>query len=324
MTAIAKTKARKAQQGLVTTVDRIQELHVRRTLWHRAEKSLTLQCRSFCRRVMDGDKDAGSSLYESVAKLSREQIDRLIKAKDTNQKLYAAITNLYPILIMRQDLEKQRHTLEEQLELLVIELPIYEWASKIQGVGPGSVAAIIGSTGNLWNYATVQKVWKRMGLAVAPDGRRQRNIRNQTTAKEGGYNAQRRATMWTIGTAIMMVQSERLDKETGEVKRQAGEYRMIFDKRRAYEEAKNANGDYAPLAKAILTGSGLGKATTSYKAYSQGKLPKAHLKNRAQRYMEKELLKRFWVEWRRSMGDAKPREEAPETAVRKPIVFVGS
>jgi len=314
---------------LEATIERIVERHRRRTQWHKAEKTLTLQGKAVCRRICAGDKKAGSDLFEKVAKLSAEQVDAILIEGYDDPQIFTAIVETYPMIQARRIMNRHREMVENELEDLAHSLPIMEWISQIPGVGPGSLAAVIGNTGNLWNYATVQKLWKRMGMAVMPDGRRQRNIKGADEAAKaaGGYNAQRRSVVWNIGTSIMFSQTEQTEKdaETGEVirvKRRAGEYRKIYDARRAYEEEKNERGDYAALAEKILKGSQFAKTTEAYKAYSQGKLPKGHLKSRAQRYMEKEFLKRLWVEWRRTMRDAMPAEpyKDPEPAVPPKLV----
>lgn len=302
----------------INTIDLIRTLYQRRTAWHRGEKTLTLQGKAICRRICDGDKTAGGALFDTACKLNSHQIAEILANGHADANFAKAVIETHPLIISRAIVEKNREALEQEYETLVYDLPIMEWAGKIRGIGPGSIAAIIGSTGNLWNYPTVQKFWNRMGMAVMPDGRRQRNLSGQSAADRvmGGYNAQRRSVVWNIGTSIMFAQTQRTQKdEDGAVigiKREAGDYRLIYDRRRAYEEAKNEAGDYAPLAKAILVNSAIGKTTVAYKAYKEGKLPPGHLKARAQRYMEKELLKRLWVEWRICMGDAKPSKEEIE------------
>lgn len=298
-----------AQQNTqLLTINAIAEMYRCRVTWHKSEKVLTLQGRSVCRRLCDGDKDAGTLLFDEIVKLPVDIAAAIATDPAVHTPLARGIREIAPVLQARAILEAQRKDVEEQYELLVWDLPIMEWANKISGIGAGSVAALIGNTGNLWHYPTVQKFWNRMGMAVMPDGRRQRNILGQAVATRtmGGYNAQRRSVVWNIGTSVMFAQSPRVDKLTGEIKREAGEYRKIYDTRRAYEDAKNDAGDYATLAALILKTAAPGKTTEAYKAYKLGRLPKGHLKARSQRYMEKEFLKRFWVAWRQTMTASKP------------------
>lgn len=297
----------------ILAIDAIQRLYQRRTAWHRAEKTMTLQGKAICRSLCEGDKEAGSELFEAIAKLKLEQREALIDGPASPKQVQAALI-LGPLIDARSLLEQHRLAAEEEYSNLVWDLPIMEWWDSIAGVSENSLAAVIGSAGNLWHYPTVQKFWCRMGLAVMPDGRRHRNASNMQGM--AGYNATRRSVMWNIGTSIMFAQTARKDKTTGAIKKEAGEYRLIYDARRAYEEAKNENGDYAVLAAAYLK-SHTNKASEAHRAYKDGKLPKAHLKARAQRYMEKELLKRLWVAWREIMIDAKPPVEKGESSKPK-------
>jgi hypothetical protein len=295
---------------MMLTIERIRSRYQRRTSWHKAEKTLTLQGKATCRRLCDGDKEEGTKLYEAIAKYTDPMLEQVLIHGHDDPRIAAAVPDVLPLLKSRAVLVKARDEIEREIEHMVLDLPVTEWATKISGVGVGSVSAIIGHAGNLWHYPTVRKLWKRLGLGVADDGLRQRNLVGLTEEERlrGGYNAERRSAVWNIGTAIMFAQTARIDKTTGEVKRNAGEWRKIYDARRAYEEEKNERGDYADLAAKILSTRQIGKKTESYKAYSQGKLPKAHLKNRAQRFMEKQFIKQLWLEWRKTMGAAKPSD----------------
>lgn len=305
---------------LIKTIDRIRDRHRRRTAWHKAEKALTLQGKAVCRRIVGGDKAEGSALFDVIARYGEPMLEEIMSVGHANERISLAVPEIYPLLIARAQIMKSRDDLEREIEQLVLDLPVVEWATKIHGVGVGSIAAIIGQTGNLWNYPTVRKLWKRLGLGVGEDGRRQRNVPGTSEAERliNGYNGERRSVVWNIGTSIMFAQSARIDKATGEIKKEAGEWRKIYDNRRAYEEAKNDRGEYAAFAEMLLKTSGVGKTTESYKAYSIGRLPKAHLKNRAQRFMEKQFIKQLWLEWRKSMIDAKPSDEEIKKASTRP------
>lgn len=306
-------------EQMIKTIDLIRNRHRRRTAWHKAEKALTLQGKAVCRRIVGGDKAQGGDLFDAIAKYTDPMLEEVTAVGHANEHISLSVPEILPLIRARTQIIKSREGLERELELLVLDLPVVEWLTKINGVGVGSLAAIIGQTGNLWNYPTVRKLWKRLGLGVGDDGRRQRNVpgSSETERLLNGYNGERRSVVWNVGTSIMFAQSARVDKTTGEIKREAGPWRKIYDDRRAYEEAKNDKGDYAAFAEMLLKTSGVGKTTESYKAYSQGRLPKAHLKNRAQRFMEKQFIKQLWLEWRKSMGDAKPSDEEIKKASTK-------
>lgn len=303
-------------------LDLIVERYRRRTAWHKAEKSLTLQGRAICRRLCDGDKDAANELFDGCAKLKPDEVNAVLSGElsgfdgGLSDIEVSAVEEVHPILVARFGIEICRTRVESELEMMVKKLPICAFidAPEQSGVSYGSLAAIIGSAGNLYTYVTVQRLWKRMGLAVMPNGR-QRPMRDAEQAKLHGYSPSRRSVMWNVGTSILRSQSERVDKTTGvvdektgkvdkktcDVKRQAGPYRELYDERRAYESAKNDAGDYAEQAAKRLSEANFKKTTAAYKAYCEGKLPPLHLHARAQRYVEKRFLTALWVAWRKTM-----------------------
>ena len=94
---------------------------------------------------------------------------------------------------------------ETRLRRYARRLPVWPWAASVRGFGELGLAQIVGEAGDLANYANPAKLWKRMGLAVLPDGTRQRNIAGVTAeqALAIGYVARRRSTMAVIGDSLM-------------------------------------------------------------------------------------------------------------------------
>ena len=306
---------------ILELVELIQERYRRRTAWHKAEKSLILQGKAICRRICNGEKVEGSELFDAVAKLPPDVLLAVLSDQpvDLDQQMQNAVREVHPILTARATLRYYREAVEEELTSLVKPLPITAFIEGIDGVSYLSLAMLIGSAGNISRFPTVQKLWKRMGLAVMPNGR-QRQMRDAEQAKLHGYSPSRRSVSWNIGTSILRSQTEKLedliDEETGKpkrdpktgkkiksevVKKPAGPWRIVYDKRRAYEEAKNEAGDYAEQAAKRLKEANFGVKTEAHKAYSAGKLPKLHLHARAQRFMEKRFLRELWCEWHRIM-----------------------
>lgn len=108
----------------------------------------------------------------------------------------------------------------KRLEKLASQLRIWKWVETIRGVGPLMLAQVVGETGDLSNYSTPSKVWKRMGLAVL-DGERQRKIATDAEkAKKHGYNSHRRSIMWNLGACLLRCKSQ---------------YKEVYDERKEYE-----------------------------------------------------------------------------------------
>lgn len=230
-------------------IDEIRALWRMRQIWVRAEVRLSNQATAYCRGYCGGDKLAGKRLADNIAK----QPD----AEETAE-IAAAIL---PLIEARKHIERSRAPIDKRLEKLALSLPVWDaFAKDVRGFGAPSLAALIGETGDLSNYATPSKLWKRMGLAVMPDGTRQRRVEG-IDAIEHGYKPARRAIAFNFGENII---------------RRGGEespYRSLYLERRELERSK--------------IGQGVVKS-----------LKHAHM--RAARYMTKRLLLHIWVAWRRS------------------------
>lgn len=257
-------------------IDIIRETHRRRQDLHRAEKSLTLQIRAICRRLCAGSLaamwKAGEITEAEYRKQTKAEADKLYDAmvKEVPHPLYLAATmNTAQFFEARDGFTKARLQIEKQLERHAKALPIASCVANLRGLGMGSLAAIVGEAGDLANYSTHSKLWKRLGLAVI-DGQRQRCVTGDA-AHRHGYSPVRRSIIWNIGQCVLKAQSQRIDKETGEVLKQAGHYREVYDRRKAYELARD--------------------------------IPKGHAHNRATRYMEKLVIRDLWKAWRAIAGN---------------------
>lgn len=269
---------------LAPTIEKIRQLHRQRKTMHVAEKSLTLQIRSLCkmyssRESLDANKKEADQLYDAA-----------IKNKGDHPLALFIRGQAIPFLAARDSLFEARKGLEGQLEKLAKTLPVAAWVAETRGFGVGNLAAVIGEAGDLANYANPAKLWKRMGLAVI-NGGRQRKVTG-AEALIHGYSPPRRSVFWNVGQCVLKAQSVRVDKETGEILRVAGPYRVLYDERKATE---------LPKCEAIAADPVQAKRYTpdGKKKYA----PLAHANNRATRYMEKRLLRDLWRAWRGQTGD---------------------
>jgi hypothetical protein len=155
--------------------------------------------------------------------------------------------------------DELRHRCERNMENFARSLPAYGFVAGVRGFGALSFARIIAEAGDLSNYSSAAKLWKRMGLAAGqnrvPFGlpREERNA----AWIERGYNPKRRAMMWVIGDVLV--------KANGD-----GPYRALYLRRKDYEHARNPQ------------------------------MTKLHAHRRAQRVMEKRLLRDLWRAWQRT------------------------
>lgn len=189
----------------------------------------------------------------------------------------------------------------KEMAALAKHLPVYPWAEGIRGFGNVSLAIIVAEAGDLSGYASHSKLWKRMG--EAPFTKNGKTLSGAQWRKEGGftkddwieagYSPIRRSRMWNIGDAMIKVNGD-------------GEYRKVYLARKDYERARaEANGlTVAPAAKI--------PAKRAAEFMSDG-----HVHRRAQRYMEKRLLRNLWRAWRANMEMAeRPSRLLPATEHR--------
>ena len=110
------------------------------------------------------------------------------------------------------------------------------------------------------------------------------------------YNKDLKVLMFKIGESFVKVANRN------------SLYGKLILERKAYETTKNENGEYAEQAARILANKKIGKDTDAYKAYSQGKLPKAHIQRRAVRWATKIFVSHVFDEMYRVANNKKPAE----------------
>lgn len=224
----------------------------------KARCKLILQAKAICRRFCDGDKGEAEKLWKAITK------------DGEHEHIVAAKAYLTPFLISMEPLVEREAFCEKQMVRILKDLPIYQWVLDTPGLGALSAARILGETGDMMNYSTPAKIWKRMGLAVMNGNRQGRPGQNASADEwiEHGYSPHRRSIMWVIGDCLVKAK---------------GPYREYYLECKAQEiERAEASGlTVAPAAKIPA------KDKDAY--MSQG-----HVHNRAKRKMEKRLLRNFW------------------------------
>lgn len=234
-----RADAHAALAGLSVIIEEIREQWRRRQIWHRAEKSLTLQAKACCRRLVEGDKIKANALL----KAAYTQCD--------GELAEVAFAATFPLVEAGKSVELHRKAVEKRLIKLASQLPIAGFIMNLRGVGLLSLAGIIGEAGDLSAYGNPAKLWKRMGMGLV-DGERQRRVCDAEAAIKHGYSPSRRSHMWNIGSCIIKA---------------GGPLKDLYVERKEYELTK--------------------PETAS----------KLHAHRKAQRYVEKRLLRDMWCEW---------------------------
>ena len=144
-----------------------------------------------------------------------------------------------------------------------------QWALSIVGIGPVLAAGLLAHI-DITRAPAPSHLWSYAGLNPAAQWNR---------GEKRPWNADLKRLCWLIGQSFV--------KSSGSKNSQYG---PIYRARKAYETAKNAQGDYAEQAGAILANKRIGKETVAYGEYSQGRLPAAQIQQRAERYTVKMFL----------------------------------
>jgi len=230
-------------------IDQIRYWHRQRCFAMEQRKRIDLALGSFLRMMLGWSLALSDAERKNIADQASALMDE--PEGEWAQVIAASAAARAPFATIEKNALKQMEKLAKALPVW----PIY--CENVRGFGAASLAVIIGETGDLSNYSTIAKLWKRLGLAVF-DETRQGGLAKGASAEawiKHGYSPQRRSRMWNIGDTIIKGNRD-------------GYYRMLYLKRKTYELARD------PEMKPI----------------------KAH--RRAQRYMEKCLLKHLWQAWR--------------------------
>jgi hypothetical protein len=133
--------------------------------------------------------------------------------------------------------DRLRRSVELEMRRISRKLPVWEaWGKDVCGFGDLGLGIIVGETGDLSNYTTIEKLWKRLGLAVF-DGKRQGKRTDPDEAALHGYNPCRRAEIWTI--ADSMFRHQWAGAKDDEAAHPKGRYGEAYAKRKAATEGRD-------------------------------------------------------------------------------------
>ena len=200
-----------------------------------------------------------------------ESITEILKDKKAAEQL----SEYLPVICYAQEylatLGLSRDATEKHMIELIRQLPICEWWVAEKGRAEKGLAVIIGEAGDISNYENPAKLWKRFGVAVL-NGVRQGGLKKGSPAEkwiEHGYCKRRRSALWTIGDSLL--------KNNGR-NGNTGKYKILYNKRKIFEVER--------LKKQWIAEGNKEK---------DFKLMTSH--RRAQRYVEKRLLRDLWNQW---------------------------
>jgi len=196
---------------------------------------------------------------QNFRKATGNQISALAKAGEPNEGITFFFDQYYT-------LEK---SIKSVLGVYVKNQPLGQWCLSITGIGPVISADLMAHI-DIEKAPTVGHIWSYAGL-----------VPGQVWGKgqKRPWNAKLKVICWHIGQSFWRVSNNPNDV-----------FGKIYKARKELEEHRNESGEYAVQAAEILRSRNFHKETEAYKHYSQGKLPPAHIKQRAERYATKLFL----------------------------------
>jgi hypothetical protein len=269
---------------LEATVAEIRAHHRTRRFAMEQRKRADLSLGAFLRTALGWRKDLPDAERKKIADQAKALVglgEKAIKGKlveidepayrDWQSVIAAALMARAPFDAIEKDATKT-------MEKLAKTLPVWEaWGSEVRGFGPVSLAVIVAEAGDLANYPKKGHLWKRLGLGLV-DGVRQGGLGKGASKEDWiahGYNATRRSQIYVIGDVMVKV---------------GDHYRKLYLARKEYERIR-----------AQIAGLAVVPAARIPKGKAAEYMSDGHVHKRAQRYMEKILLRDLWVAWRRAI-----------------------
>ena len=277
------TNARSTEQGANSTVltsrslllapllSELAELQAQRTFCIKSQSRCDRSTEAMIARVLGYRPDADEKDRKAVWKQA-SAVRKAVEGGDgqirTDDQCTRALSACSPLILLsaqsRAAWDAHRQQVEKRMRKIARQLPVWSWVEPIKGFGDLGLAIILAETGDLSNYATKERVWKRLGLAVI-EGERQQRKAGAEAAAAHGYNPRRRAEIWTLCSDSMFRHQWRGEKD-GVPAGPAGPYGEVYARRKAHTETR----EWTP----------------------------GHRHNDARRVMTKALIENLWKAWR--------------------------
>jgi hypothetical protein len=248
-------------------VAHVRHLYKQRNDIIRAHGNLTRQVISICRHSVGFNTFLPEKERAAAQKAGDALLAKLKAGSPEAAHVFDSAGFLLDV-IEKSGFTKQKTFIEKKMATAAKVFGMDEFINSVPGLSATMLCTIIGEAGDLANYGTKSRLWKRLGLAVI-DGVRQSKQSDAGKALDHGYNPSRRAAVWNIGESVIKQQVRAVKNEAGE---------------------NTGSIAIGPLGKVYL----------DRKAEYAAKHPeksKKHIHNDAKRYMEKRLIAQLWRAW---------------------------
>ena len=246
----------------------IQDLQVRRKFIIKMETANTNMVKALVARMCGFDPNAEETAREKVWTRAGQIVRRALAERQQDEADLPIAKSVAPELEMvRRMLEPlliRREEVEVEMARLAMELPVNIQVTGFKAIG---LAVIVGEAGNLSNYATIRKLWRRFGLGMAPghEGKAYSTHRRDGTFAgapdewiKAGYSPKRLGQVFGVVTVPLFMAKAK------------NQYGAVYQKRREHT------------------------------AITHPDWTKGHSDMDARRVMVKAFLADLWREWRRS------------------------
>lgn len=236
-------------------------------------------------------KNAGTTLSKEEARYLVDlyyQMQEYRKASDNQVRQLQKEDTKEPhetLAFFANNFRTLERNIKSVLQVYAESKPIGQWMLSICGIGPVISAGLMANI-DITKVQTAGQIQAFAGLDPT---------REWNKGEKRPYNARLKTLCWKIGQCFIKVQNNEEDV-----------YGKIFAIRKAYEIERNEKGELADQAKAKLERFNIKKTTDAYKWYSQGKLPPAHINQRASRYAVKIFLSHLFSVWYEMEHKEKP------------------
>lgn len=236
-------------------------------------------------------KNAGTTLSKEEARYLVDlyyQMQEYRKASDNQVRQLQKEDDKEPhetLAFFANNFRTLERNIKSVLQVYAESKPIGQWMLSICGIGPVISAGLMANI-DITKVQTAGQIQAFAGLDPT---------REWHKGEKRPYNARLKTLCWKIGQCFIKVQNNEEDV-----------YGKIFAIRKAYEIERNEKGELADQAKAKLERFNIKKTTDAYKWYSQGKLPPAHINQRASRYAVKIFLSHLFSVWYEMEHKEKP------------------
>lgn len=237
-------------------------------------------------------------LKQHAASLGREEARHLVDAYYQMQDFRKAAANQVrsaecPVPVTEW-LCGNVATLERNVRLLLKYYAegdtVGRWAMSIVGIGPVIAAGLLAHI-DITKAPVAGSIWKFAGLDPSAQWEK---------GQIRPWNADLKVLCWKAGECFVKVSNHEDDY-----------YGHAYAERKAYETERNERGDLADQAASKLAKFSIGKDTDAWAAYSQGKLPPAHIHERAKRWAVKLFLSHWHeVAYETHYGEKPPKPYA--------------